>query len=99
MGRYEVGFTATTAEPVDDATVRRVDQVVRGLPGVAMGRRGVEEAEGADGIAGRFVLLAEQGMADAARDASRLAQEALTIAGLSEAELVELSVRLLDDGG
>ena len=34
------------------------------------------------------------GMADAARDGSRLAKEALTVAGLGDAQLVELSVSL-----
>jgi hypothetical protein len=35
-------------------------------------------------------------MADAARDGSRLAKEALKVAGMGEAQLVELSVTMMD---
>lgn len=97
MDRYEVGFIATAAEHVGEDLARRFVEVLHGLPGVAPGERGVEEITGTT-IAGRFVVLADQGMTDAARDGSRLAQEALTIAGLPEARLVELTVKLQDDG-
>lgn len=97
MSRYEVGFTATATEDVDVDLAQRLDEVVYGLPGVAPGERGVEEVAGST-ITARFIMIADQGMTDAARDGSRLAQEALTIAGLPEARLVELTVRLLDDG-
>jgi hypothetical protein len=38
-------------------------------------------------------------MAEAARDGSRLAKEALSMAGMPDSKLVELVVRLVEDSG
>ena len=48
---------------------------------------------------GRFTISVVHGIADAARDASRLAKEALNASGLPDAQLVELALtlRLGDD--
>jgi hypothetical protein len=41
-----------------------------------------------------FWIQVRLGMADAARDGSRLAKEALKVAGMPEAQLIELAVRM-----
>ncbi len=43
-----------------------------------------------------FWIDVRLGMADAARDGSRLAKEALKVAGMGEAQLVELAVTMTD---
>jgi hypothetical protein len=60
-------------------------------------------ADGVDGtdqdtrrrrVTATFWIRVRLGMADAARDGSRLAKEALKVAGMGQAQLVELSVSL-----
>ena len=48
-------------------------------------------------VVGAFDIGVEQAMAEAARDGSRLAKEALSMAGMPDSKLVELVVRLVDD--
>ncbi len=65
------------------------------MPGI----EGVDATDcGADGleVSATFWIDVRLGMADAARDGSRLAQEALKVAGLRPAQLVELSVTIPD---
>ena len=66
----------------------------RTMPGAG----GVDEAAGRTAAAGASRRPSGSrvrlGMADAARDGSRLAKEALTVAGMGDAQLVELSVSL-----
>jgi hypothetical protein len=47
-------------------------------------------------VGATFWIDVRLGMADAARDGSRLAKEALKVAGLGEAQLVELAVTMTD---
>ena len=47
-------------------------------------------------LSAAFWIDVRLGMADAARDGSRLAKEALKVAGMGEAQLVELSVTMGD---
>jgi hypothetical protein len=48
-------------------------------------------------ILGAVDIEVEQAMAEAARDGSRLAKEALGMAGMPDAKLIELVVRLVED--
>jgi hypothetical protein len=46
-------------------------------------------------VSATFRIEVRLGMADAARDGSRLAKEALKVAGMGDAQLTELTVALL----
>lgn len=89
-------FSATSSGPLaGDARDRLMTALVT-MPGVG----GVTEVE-PDGtgsaVTATFIIEVRLGMADAARDGSRLAKEALKVAGMGEAQLVELAVTM-DDG-
>ncbi len=96
MKRYRVDYTAVTADDLPEDASRRLDRALRGLPGPA-------SCDGASAVVERNELSASfgidvrLGMADAARDGSRLAKEALRAAGLGAAQLVRLSVALEDE--
>jgi hypothetical protein len=45
-------------------------------------------------VAATYWIQVRLGMADAARDGSRLAKEALKVAGMGDAQLVELAVTM-----
>jgi hypothetical protein len=93
---YGVAFEATSPDPLEDGVAARLTRAIAGMPGVE-----VADAATADVstrlVAGSFRIRVEQAMADAARDGSRLAKQALSLAGLPEAKLVGLEVRLLED--
>lgn len=95
MGDYRVMFGAVTAEaPADDAA-QRLGDALRTMPGIT----GVDGhvAEPSSGLlTATFWIDVRLGMADAARDGSRLAKEALKVAGMGDAQLVELSVVMED---
>ncbi len=93
MNDYRVRFTAVAEEPLGaDAAVRLADALDR-MPGV--GRvEGAQQDDKARRVSAGFWIDVRLGMADAARDGSRLAKEALKGAGMGEAQLVELSVSL-----
>ncbi|MEW6583465.1 MAG: hypothetical protein AB1416_11975 [Actinomycetota bacterium] len=94
---YEVTFTASSVAPLEEDAEVRITRAIAGLPGVAIG-----EGAAADGsrrlLTARFAIQVDQAMADAARDGSRLAKEALALAGLPDAQLVEMNVRLTGGG-
>lgn len=50
-------------------------------------------------VTATFWIQVRLGMADAARDGSRLAKEALKVAGMGDAQLIELSVTMQDRAG
>jgi hypothetical protein len=90
---YRVMFTADANRPLGPDAGGRLAKALAGMPGA----EGVESAE-RDGTEGRvtatFWIKVRLGMADAARDGSRLAKEALKAAGMGDAQLIELSVSL-----
>jgi hypothetical protein len=90
---FRVTFTAVSARGLGRGACERLRTALEEMPGAD----GVDEA-GADGrrrrLTATFWISVRLGMADAARDGSRLAKEALTVAGLGDAQLVELSVSL-----
>lgn len=95
MSRYEVRFTASNPEDVARDVAERLGEILATLPGVEFGSGG--HLEGPRTVTGAFDIGVEQAMAEAARDGSRLAKEALSMAGMPDSKLVELVVRLLDD--
>jgi hypothetical protein len=90
---FRVTFTAVSARGLGAGAGERLRAALAEMPGAG----GVDEA-GADArrrrVTATFWIAVRLGMADAARDGSRLAKEALTVAGLGDAQLVELSVSL-----
>jgi len=96
MSDYRVSFSATSSGPLADDAGQRLQSALVTMPGIdAVGDVGSDPA-GA-GVSATFWIDVRLGMADAARDGSRLAKEALKVAGMGEAQLVALSV-IMNDG-
>lgn len=93
LKHFRVTFTAVSARALGAGAGERLRTALAEMPGGG----GVDEV-GADGrrrrVTATFGISVRLGMADAARDGSRLAKEALTVAGMGDAQLVELSVAL-----
>lgn len=96
MSDYRVRFSATSSGALDGDAGERLHTALLTMPGVD-GVSGVEPDEGGSGVTAVFHIEVRLGMADAARDGSRLAKEALKVAGMGEAQLVELAVTMNDD--
>jgi hypothetical protein len=98
MTDYRVRFSATPAGPVAEDVEARLEGALTAMPGIAavghVDSTGVQE-----GVGATFWIDVRLGMADAARDGSRLAKEALKVAGMGEAQLVELAVTMTDRPG
>lgn len=95
MSDYRVRFCATSGAPLDDEAARRLEDALRTMPGIGgVGEIALDAA--ASGVTATFWIDVRLGMADAARDGSRLAKEALKVAGMGEAQLVELAVAMND---
>lgn len=98
MSDYRVRFSATSDGRVPDDARERIGQALARMPGIV--GVGEVEADGAHAAVGAtFWIDVRLGMADAARDGSRLAKEALKVAGMGEAQLVELAVTMTDRPG
>lgn len=95
MGDYRVSFGATTSAPAGDEVRGRLADALRTMPGIARVDGDGRVAEGR--LSATFWIDVRLGMADAARDGSRLAKEALKVAGMGDAQLVELSV-VMEEG-
>lgn len=95
VSEYHVRFRATSGEPLGPDAAARLGAALSTMPGVE-GVDGTEQGpEGLD-VTATFSIEVRLGMADAARDGSRLAREGLKVAGLQPAQLVELSVTIPD---
>jgi hypothetical protein len=92
---YRIAFTAGSNGSIPPDAAKRLRAALASMPGAA----GVSET-GQDRrrrvVTATFWIEVRLGMADAARDGSRLAKEALKVAGMGEAQLTELSVRMED---
>lgn len=93
MSDYRVRFTAEAEEPLGPHAAARLADVLDRMPGVGE-VEGAQQDDRARRVSAGFWIDVRLGMADAARDGSRLAKEALKGAGMGEAQLVELSVSL-----
>ena len=95
MSDYRVRFSATSSGPLADDAMTRLESALATMPGIV--GVGVVEPDGSGaGVGATFWIDVRLGMADAARDGSRLAKEALKVAGMGEAQLVELAVMMTD---
>jgi len=93
MSVYEVRFRARTADEIVDDPAGQLRSVLEGMPGIAR-PLGTDNDARARTVTGTFQLEVARGMAAAARDSSRLAKEALKLAGMGDARLVELKIAL-----
>jgi hypothetical protein len=90
-GEYRVAFRARAREVLDAGVARALGRALDAMPGIERVETAVLGEDGAD-VSGAFWISVRLGMADAARDGSRLAKEALKVAGLGDSQLVELGV-------
>jgi hypothetical protein len=90
---YRIEFTASSGGSIAPDSADRLSAALAAMPGAS----GVDSA-GQDRrrrrVTATFWIQVRLGMADAARDGSRLAKEALKVAGMPEAQLIELAVRM-----
>ena len=92
---YRVRFIATSSRPLEKEARDRVASALATMPG-ADGVQEVDQDRRRRRVTATFWIQVRLGMADAARDGSRLAKEALKVAGMGDAQLVELSVTMQD---
>lgn len=97
MHEYRIRFRALSPRPLAGDAAHRLADALIAMPG-AGAVEGAEQDPGEPRVSAGFVIPVRLGMADAARDGSRLAKEALKVAGLGDALLLELAVTLLAGG-
>lgn len=90
---YRVRFIATSSRSLDKDASERVASALATMPG-ADGVQEVDQDRRRRRVTATFWIQVRLGMADAARDGSRLAKEALKVAGMGDAQLIELSVTM-----
>ncbi len=95
MSDYRVRFSATSSVRLSDDAGARLKTALATMPGIDEVSDAGPDPDG-QGVSATFWIDVRLGMADAARDGSRLAKEALKVAGMGEAQLVELAVTMLD---
>jgi hypothetical protein len=94
---YRVEFSAVATGPLSKDAAARLAEALQSMPG-ADDFEGSSQDRRRHRVSAIFRLEVRLGMADAARDGSRLAKEALKVAGMGDAQLTELSVVLLNAG-
>lgn len=90
---YEVRFRARSSQELVEDPAGQLGAVLEVMPGIARSL-GADHDAGSLTVTGTFELEVARGMAAAARDSSRLAKEALKLAGMGDARLVELTIAL-----
>jgi hypothetical protein len=90
---YRIEFGATSGGSIPPDAAARLEAALAAMPGAA-GVAGSAQDRRRRTVTATFWIQVRLGMADAARDGSRLAKEALKVAGMGEAQLTELSVRM-----
>lgn len=93
MSTYEIRFRALAPEDLTDDPARRLREALGTIPGIASALT-TERDPSPRIVSGGFTLDVARGMAAAARDSSRFAKEALKVAGIGNARLVELRIQL-----
>jgi hypothetical protein len=91
---YRVEFSAVASGPLARDAAARLSRALASMPG-ADGLEDTSQDGGRRRVSATFRIAVRLGMADAARDGSRLAKEALKVAGLGDAQLTELAVVLV----
>jgi hypothetical protein len=90
---YRIEFSASAGGSIPPDSADRLRGALAAMPGaVGVSQSGQDRRRRR--VTATFWIQVRLGMADAARDGSRLAKEALKVAGLGEAQLTELSVRM-----
>lgn len=97
MHEYRVEFSAVATGRLAKDAAARLAEALQSMPG-ADGFEGSTQDGRRRRVSAVFRLEVRLGMADAARDSSRLAKEALKVAGMGDAQLTELSLVLLREG-
>ena len=94
LSTYEVRFRALAPNNLGENPSARLTEALKAMPGIV---RLLSAESGAPerSVGGAFCLEVAGGMAAAARDSSRLAKEALKLAGMGDARLVDLQISLL----
>jgi hypothetical protein len=95
MSDYRIRFAAVSPRPLGPDAGERLAAALADMPG-AERLDATAQDDRRRRVTATFWIAVRLGMADAARDGSRLAKEALRAAGMGEAQLVELSVVLRD---
>jgi hypothetical protein len=93
---YRVDFSAVAAGPLAKDAAERLSAALESMPGTD-GLEGTSQDGRRRRVSATFRIEVRLGMADAARDGSRLAKEALKVAGMGDAQLAELAVALVED--
>jgi hypothetical protein len=95
---YVVSFSAMSGEALASDAADRLAATLAATPGTGPVDGATQDSE-ARRVSASFVIEVPErgGMADAARDGSRLAKEALNTAGMPDATLVRLAIRLEDE--
>lgn len=91
MYDYRTRFSAIDPSPLPENSAELLGVALAEMPGVT-GVRSTRHDVADQRVEAEFILRVRHGMADAARDGSRLAKEGLKIAGLPDATLVDLQV-------
>jgi len=91
MNDYRVRFTAVSGGPLVSDAGTRLAAALEGMPGMESIEETAQDRRRRR-VTATFWIKVRLGMADAARDGSRLAKEALRAAGMEDAQLLELSV-------
>jgi hypothetical protein len=94
LQEYRVEFSAVASRPLARDAAARLSKALEAMPG-ADGIEGTSQDGRRRRVSAAFRIGVRLGMADAARDGSRLAKEALKVAGMGDAQLTELEVLLL----
>jgi hypothetical protein len=95
---YMVSFSAMSGEALAPDAADRLAATLAATPGAGPVDGAAQDLE-ARRVSASFVIAVPErgGMADAARDGSRLAKEALNSAGMPDAHLVRLAIRLEEE--
>lgn len=91
MSDYQVRFSALASDPLPDDASDLLRAAMETMPGPDAVHGATHDQESRI-VTGEFRLGVRHGMAEAARDGSRLAKQALRNSGLPDAKLVELLI-------
>lgn len=91
---YRVEFSAVASAALPTDAAARLSEALATMPGTD-GLEGTSQDASRRRVSATFWIEVRLGMADAARDGSRLAKEALKVAGMGDAQLTELAVALV----
>ncbi|MGI9540218.1 MAG: hypothetical protein ACR2N6_08720 [Miltoncostaeaceae bacterium] len=95
MKKYRIEYSAVTRDDLPPDAGERLARALEEMPGTSS-FEGASASVDARRLSASFGLDVRLGMADAARDGSRLAKEAVKEAGFGAAQLVELRVQLAE---